>query len=238
MASDLHNKEQVIGQFVTSIAKAINSFKKQPLKNASVRLIALIFFFLNTFAVQKGIDILVLAGIDISFRIAQVEPWYSICWGIAFLILFSIAVYNRIKDLAKRNTMPMADNSPIKGLLAFDFHDADMFKNLERNTEIQQYKNALLNHQYKVGFIMGVSGCGKTSLIKAGLTPSLREHKIDCVVVTFTNKHPLHSIYEAIQTQMNPDGFTMTKDLLTLLWQLSPVQSYKPLILIFDQFEQ
>lgn len=70
-------------------------------------------------------------------------------------------------------------DEPYRGLSTFDYEHAGIF--FGRSRAIHEIKNVLIN-QYKKGnpfvIIFGMSGCGKSSLIKAGLLPQMIEKEI------------------------------------------------------------
>lgn len=237
--NNLNNQEEEVKSAVELAAKAIRSFKKKPFENLPIRLIAILLVFLNTLSVQGYIDLLAQIGIEISVKTKDLNPWYTVIWALIIVYLFVRAVAQKMKQLEQSVTYNVASKSPIKGFLSFDFSDADIFKNLERMPEMQKYRNAILDQQFRVGILMGVSGCGKTSLLKAGLTPMLKEEADTLgVVVTLTNKPPMESVLEAMQEQMKGEEIKSTKSLYELLSSISLVKSHGRLVIIFDQFEQ
>ena len=89
---------------------------------------------------------------------------------------------------------PTSDNQPIKivpkGLRSFDAHDADFFLELlpgprDRDglpDSIRFWKTRIeetdADNTFSVGLIYGPCGCGKSSLVKAGLLPRLSDDVI------------------------------------------------------------
>lgn len=238
MNSFKENENQV-NEKVNEVALAFRSLRKQPFKGVYIKLIAIIFFALNTLTIQESIEILNSIEFNISLKIADLNPIYTICWALTLLILFMLAVNSRIKELDQSVKLNLASNSPIKGLLSFNSNDSEIFKNLERNVEIQKYKSALLNPKFRIGILMGLSGCGKTSILQAGLAPELNNTpNTKCIVVTFSNSKPLESIIESLEDEF-PSEIIQKEDTLNNILQSIPhVKNHGNLILIFDQFEQ
>jgi GTPase SAR1 family protein len=72
----------------------------------------------------------------------------------------------------KPNDQPLP--SAIKGLMAFTDEDGELFLKLERGNELAQLKNYLFDPQIGLVVMMGESGAGKTSLLRAGLSHLLK----------------------------------------------------------------
>jgi tetratricopeptide (TPR) repeat protein len=87
---------------------------------------------------------------------------------------------------------------------------------------------------------MGESGSGKTSFLQAGVLPRLStsESTHRAVYVKFADRHPIDTIRAALTEQLKlPKERVATADLLELL-AVAEEAIAKPLILLFDQFEQ
>lgn len=100
---------------------------------------------------------------------------------------------------------------------------------------------------------MGESGCGKTSFLQAGIIPQINKSNSNHrgVYIRFSNSDPLETIGKALVKELElPEvpnnnrnflqGFSADKtnsEFLQLL-SLAAKTANKPLVLIFDQFEQ
>ena len=148
-----------------------------------------------------------------------------------------------IKASAKPFVLPDPVN-PYKGLRAFDEADAGEFYGREELTE------RLLSHLQKANLlaVVGPSGSGKSSVVKAGLIPALRKGKISgsedwFVVDVDLESHPLENLMAALRgiaisssgellsqlTQESAEGLQVLRELL-------PDPQAK-LLLVIDQFE-
>lgn len=236
--SKWETQENRVDKAVGTVADALYALRRRPLTDTYIRALTVLFFFFNKISIDKVLEALSSSGIPIAFKIAKLEPWYSICWAVLIIFLFSMAVLRRMKRLAHHEPGPMRDDSPIKGLKPFGFGDAEIFRRLERTDEIIQYGDAVLDQAFRIGVLTGLSGCGKTSLIRAGLKPYLEKAGVTCVVVDLSTKDPLVSIYEDLMLQGKPSGPIPPDSLVSMLRSFDVVTVHGTLVLILDQFEQ
>jgi WD40 repeat protein len=138
---------------------------------------------------------------------------------------------------------PTPGNPPFKGLQYFDEADCDLFFGRELLTA------KLIDRLHEARFlsvIIGASGSGKSSLVRAGLIPALRneqDQNWQIFVITPT-AHPL----EALATELTRDSesVTATATLIDDLMQdprslslFLTRQNHKPhRLLVIDQFEE
>lgn len=83
--------------------------------------------------------------------------------------------------------------NPYKGLRAFDEGDAAHF--FGRDGDIRQLAERLADH--RVVMVVGPSGSGKSSLVRAGLIPQLRDEGV-LVTTTVPGSEPLDDLMEAL----------------------------------------
>ncbi|MBE9001862.1 CHAT domain-containing protein [Nostoc sp. LEGE 12447] len=102
---------------------------------------------------------------------------------------------------------------PFKGLFSFTERDSKYF--FGRDKLIEKLKNKLKEHDFLA--VLGASGSGKSSVVKAGLIPNLkRDEKYLQVKYIKPGKNPLENLQSA----------------------LSNIKQEYPLILVIDQFEE
>jgi WD40 repeat protein len=170
----------------------------------------------------------------------------------------------RLLELAsgmRRDDAPASGLPPFKGLHYFDEGDADLF--FGRETLVTQLVDRLhatrsTPHQARFLAIIGASGTGKSSLVRAGLVPTLRwsSPAVDWLVESFTpTAHPLWALATAVHPEgapratvatlaavcaRNPEGLRVYAD--RLRDQSAPAgrsQSQGPQrLLVVDQFEE
>ena len=162
--------------------------------------------------------------------------------------LLSVEAYNREKNAIRKAILVHANDlsiteksslegetSPIKGLHAFEYTDAPIFRQLQREDEIRYFGEAMLNKAFVIGMLTGVSGSGKTSFLQAGLQPKLEESGIDVVYVKFSDTPPIISIIQAIEKQAQLK-ISSKATFVEIITKVAPLT--KPTLLVFDQFEQ
>ncbi len=105
-----------------------------------------------------------------------------------------------LAESARQAEAPFAGVAPYKGLLFFDEPDADLFFGREATTE-QLAKHVMeLALQGKTRFlaVVGASGSGKSSLVRAGLAVAMRKAGWEVLVFTPTT-HPL----QVLESKLN-----------------------------------
>jgi WD40 repeat protein/transcriptional regulator with XRE-family HTH domain len=167
-------------------------------------------------------------------------------------------VVSRLLDLAanvRREDAPGLGLCPYKGLNYFDEADADLFLGREELTAKltkRIFSMTSIRHSNQTRFlaIVGASGSGKSSLVRAGLVPALRWDKQSADwhfhVITPTT-HPLESLATSLTLETRSVTTTATliddliKDERTLhLFARRKLQSdvNSHLLLVVDQFEE
>jgi ATPase family associated with various cellular activities (AAA) len=144
---------------------------------------------------------------------------------------------NSLKELEKKQKLNT--NSPYKGLKSFDADDRELFFGRdvflqERFQELDR-TNAIL--------ILGASGSGKSSLIRAGMIPRLKDLKgSQFIDLTFIpNQDPftsfyycLHARYPKLDCQFLLEGKSET--LVRAVTELKPANDFW--FIFIDQFEE
>lgn len=159
---------------------------------------------------------------------------------------------SRLLDLAanvRREDAPGLGLCPYKGLNYFDESDADLFVGREDLTSklTERLLSLTLRHgsgQAQAGSanpsrflaVVGASGSGKSSLVHAGLVPSLRWNQTssewDIRILTPT-AHPLASLEESLGRDSLADEMLNSNQSLSRF-----VNQENPLLLVIDQFEE
>lgn len=140
-------------------------------------------------------------------------------------------------------------SNPFPGLRSYEYEDHSLF--FGRESHIQELKNKLLDARFLA--LIGSSGSGKSSLIKAGLIPSLeklRDIREEWKVIVFRpGGNPVRSLVAALKTHLKrEDPLWETRDPeVTEKWLLSnpkaifellSVVKLKNILLVIDQFEE
>lgn len=152
---------------------------------------------------------------------------------------------------------PVPGNSPYKGLAFFDTSDADLF--FGRETLTSRLVGRLRESRF-LALIVGASGSGKSSVVRAGLVPALQRGKklpdgtdppkgsSQWKIVIFTpGVHPLESLALAITRDQDSlhtvttliEDFTRDPLVLHLASRrLTEATPAPRLLLVIDQFEE
>jgi len=172
----------------------------------------------------------------------------------------------RLLDLAanvRREDAPSLGLCPYKGLNYFDEADADLFVGREALTAklIERVLSLTLGpgsgqassgslHETRFLAVVGASGSGKSSLVRAGMVPSLRWNKTsaDWQIHILTPKaHPLESLAESLTRETDSVSVTaklmddLARDSRSLhLFAKRELRSANNsrLLLVVDQFEE
>ncbi|MCK6582305.1 MAG: BMP family ABC transporter substrate-binding protein [Anaerolineales bacterium] len=150
----------------------------------------------------------------------------------------------RLLDLAanvRREDAPGLGLCPYKGLNYFDEADADLFVGREELTSklterLLSLTQAGVNNPSRFLAVVGASGSGKSSLVRAGLVPALRWNQVssgwDIRILTPT-AHPLASVAESLGQDSFADEMLNSNQSLSRF-----VQKESHLLLVIDQFEE
>ncbi len=150
-----------------------------------------------------------LPGVEDPFDAQQLPPflstrtWVDLRDGVSQRALQRLL--NAIKGVSQRSAAPAepsGDVVPYRGLATFEEDDAEFFFGRER--DVQRLLEILKSSRLLC--VVGPSGSGKSSLVRAGLIPRLRDAKVrgeDCrVCLLRPGAHPL----QALATQLAPLG--------------------------------
>jgi WD40 repeat protein/class 3 adenylate cyclase len=139
--------------------------------------------------------------------------------------------------------VPTPGEPPFKGLQYFDEADCDLFFGRELLTE--KLINRLRESRF-LSVIVGASGSGKSSLVRAGLIPALRnEQNKDWLIYVITpTAHPLEAL--ATELTRESESVTATATLIDDLLQdprslslfLARQNPKRHRLLVIDQFEE
>jgi WD40 repeat protein len=123
-------------------------------------------------------------------------------------------VASRLLELAaavKREDAPVAGLPPYKGLYYFDESDAEIFFGREELTEtLVNHLNAGLESGQRFLAVVGASGSGKSSVVRAGVIPALRWRQSSSgwpVYVITPTSHPLDALALSLQGDTKRSSF-------------------------------
>ncbi len=125
---------------------------------------------------------------------------------------------------------PLALSAALRGLLPFE--EGDQLPGRAR--DVQELYTLATSSMFRFGVLWGESGCGKTSVLRAGLIPKLRSDKFLPLYVGRPTKDPRAAIQAALEREAT--DIDADEDLKQLLRKAAP--RGKRIIIILDQFEE
>jgi Flp pilus assembly protein TadD len=133
------------------------------------------------------------------------------------------------------------ENNPYRGLESYDEEHSHLF--FGRNELIDKLYNKVVSNKLTV--VLGASGTGKSSLVKAGLLPRLRDSKkysFEILEPIRPEENPLTTLSNLVKGLANgkstDDFATNTKALANLINDWCETHPSTKLLLIIDQFEE
>jgi WD40 repeat protein/basic membrane lipoprotein Med (substrate-binding protein (PBP1-ABC) superfamily) len=167
-------------------------------------------------------------------------------------------VVTRLLDLAaniRREDAPGLGLCPYKGLYYFDESDADVFVGREALTaklteRLLSLTSSHVAHETRFLAVVGASGSGKSSLVRAGVVPSLRWDKSSAdwqIYVITPTAHPLENLATSLTYETRSIIATTTfmdemqkdfRSLQVFAKRRLQAQEKSHLLLVVDQFEE
>jgi hypothetical protein len=153
---------------------------------------------------------------------------------LSVILLASVTIY-----LSGKARSTITVNNPVRlqaafrGLVPFESCDAERFYG--RDLEVSAIVNLISASQFQFGFLHGEPGCGKTSLLLAGILPSLRMQGYSVAVCNSYN-NPLATVIEECRqfTQLRINTDEAVAEYLKRIAE----SSSSGLVIIFDRFEE
>jgi hypothetical protein len=144
---------------------------------------------------------------------------------------------------------PSQRPSAIKGAMAYTPEDGPLFRRLGREVELQRLLAHVLDDQVPMIVLMGASGSGKTSLLRAGLTHILMDKGVDYHYWEAVPNHAGDGLLRAIQETWKNRQADATDASVRILSSempsslndlINPSSSMCPIphVIVLDQFEQ
>jgi hypothetical protein len=156
------------------------------------------------------------------------------CYGMGAVLLVWVAYRLWRQAVPPPLPPPEARPSAIKGPMAFGPEDGLLFQRLGRDHELAQLLSLILNDQLPLIIVMGESGVGKTSLLRAGLPYVLQSQHVQPIyweaAPTDAPARLLHAIQDQWQSNPVPQGWD---EVLKMSRQGTPRR-----VIVLDQFEQ
>jgi hypothetical protein len=151
------------------------------------------------------------------------------------LCAVSLFVYKKRKSprIIVQPGEPIPSTAVLRGLLPFE--DGD--KLIGRTVDLQALNTLVRSSGFRFGVVWGQSGCGKTSLLRAGFVPALREQGVRPLYLIKPTADPIAAINTHV-TSTNGSHHTSTSEDELSGELLKPADGYTSTLIIIDQFEE
>lgn len=148
------------------------------------------------------------------------------------IVLLWVSLRQKEKEDRAKTSFPKG--AAFRGPVPFEKGDSEKFYG--RGIEVGLLFDKIKADNFRYGVFFGESGCGKTSLLNAGLIPKLqKEDYLPVYVRLKLNETPEKAIRQAVETisKIKPQS----KELVVYL-RIVTSQTRKTLVLLCDQFEE
>jgi hypothetical protein len=105
-----------------------------------------------------------------------------------------------------------------------------------RGRDVQQLYTLVASSTFRFGVLWGETGCGKTSLLRAGLMPVLKKGGFDPIYVATPGRDPTQAILDSLKKRSPDSDGVADVDPAKML--LVMAQKTKKVVVILDQFEE
>jgi len=212
---------------------------------ANIRKIVGIFRYSRTESVTAVLAVLCFSAATLGFGNDSVQQLFQSYLPIVRDGLYAVGVVLlgwttfRIWKQAIPPELPPQETRPsaIKGPMPFTREDGELFRGLGRKAELENLLAHVLDEQIPLVVVMGESGVGKTSLLRAGLSHALAQRDIRLLYWEALPTNPMDSLLHAIRVGWDAakDG-TPPKNIDEAINALSAGPGRT--VIVLDQFEQ
>ena len=178
----------------------------------------------------------VLAAVSANITFFTSKGPYEIALGLFVVIMVAFLVIRRFRQqqqAERKNQFADISGAAFRGLLPYEEDDTKTF--FGREIDIGEILQMVRFSDFRFGVLTGESGCGKTSLLRAGLIPKLKEAN-DLPVYLRLYGDPDIQIRQAVENQTGISS-DAGETLQTYLQRISQEKN-QTLVLCCDQFEE
>ena len=171
--------------------------------------------------------------------IRWLETWITAGAALLGIVAVVLLVYTFWKRaLPSAATTEQIAPTAIKGPMAFGPQDGELFLKLARTSDLQKLVGYALDDQVPVVVVMGESGAGKTSLVRAGLTRVLKPHKVQVVYWEAQRVRAAETFLNTVAAQWVEPEASASSQIPAALGDLLTARDGISRIIVLDQFEQ
>ena len=178
----------------------------------------------------------VLAAVSAIINFFTTKGPYEIALGLFVVLMVAFLAIRRFRQqqqAERKNQFADISGAAFRGLLPYEEGDTKTF--FGRETDIGEILQMVRFSDFRFGVLTGESGCGKTSLLRAGLIPKLKDSNHLPVYLRLYGD-PDQQICQAVesQTAVHSDAGETLKTYLQRITQ----EIDRTLVLCCDQFEE
>ncbi len=188
--------------------------------------------------------VLVGMAVGIALLTLDVEnPLWTRIAVVSIIVAVSGLIVIQTKRLRRRTGRPRfttGEFGPValKGPTAFTARDGRLFRELGREPETSELLEHIMNPDVPLIVIMGASGAGKTSLLRAGLCWNLRHMRVPVAYWEARADRPVADLAVTLKALLPPRRGHESNEQLSLVEELNLGVEAGRAVIVFDQLEQ
>jgi ABC-type dipeptide/oligopeptide/nickel transport system ATPase subunit len=186
------------------------------------------------------LGLLLLGAIPLLPKLAELLPFLTLAlpWVTGVLVVLGLFLLGfAVWRIWKKAVAPLPEAKPkpaaIKGPAPFGPQDAELFARLGRNDDLNRLRDWILDDQKPLVALMGESGVGKTSLLRAGLAHHLQDDKVPVLYWEAVPTEPEAKLLHAIRV-----GWEDEEKAPKTFEELAAVVASSRRVVVIDQAEQ
>jgi hypothetical protein len=180
----------------------------------------------------------VVAAMEAVVVLIGTHPILSILGGVIVTAFLAWVLIRRIlarnaRQVVSFALLPTGGSAYLRGLLPFELGDTL----LGRDNDLRRALAKINSRACRFAYISGEAGVGKTSLLRSAVIPDLRKLGFEVIYCAKTGDNPITAALSQMRV-LSPEADIPEESTLSAGLQLTGAALGKPLVLIWDQFEE